>query len=144
VLPHTTSDTDMSTSDPAHNLATVDALCQALTTGDMESALPYLADDVHYHNMPWAPLTGARAVIDFLQPFVDGTHCTLSGMRILHAVGQGAVVMNAREETWERRGLRVVLPVAGLFELVDGRIARWCDYWDLATFKPMLDAIAVD
>jgi len=28
--------------------------------------------------------------------------------------------------------------------LADGHIVRWCDYWDLATFKPMLDAIATD
>lgn len=134
----------MSTVDPATKLATVHALCMALASGDLQQARPYLADDIHYHNMPWAPLTGAGAVVDFLQPFVDGTHCSLAGMRILHAVGQGDVVMNAREETWERRGLRVVLPVAGLFELAGGRIVRWCDYWDLATFKPMLDAIAGD
>lgn len=134
----------MSTLDPATNLATVHALCMALAAGDMQHVRPYLADDVHYHNLPWAPMTGASAVVEFLQPFIDGTHCTLTRMHILHAVGQGNVVMNAREETWERRGLRVVLPVAGLFELAHGRIVRWCDYWDLATFKPMLDAIAGD
>lgn len=134
----------MSTPAPANNLATVHALCMALAAGDMQHARPYLADDVYYHNMPWAPLIGAAAVAEFLQPFIDGTHCTLARMHILRAVGQGEVVMNAREETWERRGLRVVLPVAGLFELAHGRIVRWCDYWDLATFKPMLDAIATD
>ena len=122
----------------------VHALCMSLTAGDMRHALPYLADEVHYHNMPWTPVHGAQTVADFLQPFVDGTQCMLKEMRILHAVGNGNVVMNAREETWERRGLRVMLPVAGVFEVKDGRIVRWCDYWDLATFKPMLDAISAD
>ena len=126
---------------PSSNLEIVHALCMALTTGDMKRALPYLSDTLHYHNMPWAPMSGARAVAEFLQPFVDGTHCALTEMRILHAVGNGEVVMNAREETWERGAVRVVLPVAGLFVLSGGRITRWCDYWDLATFKPMLDAI---
>lgn len=123
-------------------LELVNTLMGALTAGDMGQALPCLDPAVHYHNMPWQPVTGAAAVCDFLQPFVDGTHCSLTHMRILHEVADGGVVMNAREETWERRGLKVVLPVAGLFVVNGGRITRWCDYWDLATFKPMLDAIA--
>ena len=78
----------------------------------------------------------------FLTPFVDGTHCSLTALEIHHQVAEGDVVMNSRTETWERRGLRVMLPVAGLFVFREGLIVRWCDYWDLATFKPMLDAIA--
>ena len=63
-------------------------------------------------------------------------------MDIHHQVADGDTVMNARTEVWERRNLRVVLPVAGVFVLHEGLIARWCDYWDLATFKPMLDAMS--
>jgi limonene-1,2-epoxide hydrolase len=52
--------------------------CLSLTSGDMRNARRYLADNVHYHNQPWSPLTGADAVCEFLQPFVDGTHCRLA------------------------------------------------------------------
>ncbi|MCB1749100.1 MAG: nuclear transport factor 2 family protein [Gammaproteobacteria bacterium] len=116
--------------------------CMALSTGDMRLARRYLADDVHYHNQPWAPMTGADTACEFLQPFVDGTHCRLAKMNILHQAAEGDVVMNAREELWVRGTLEVVLPVAGLFVVADEAIVRWVDYWDLATFKPMLDAIA--
>lgn len=60
----------------------------------------------------------------------------------MHQVAEGATVMNAREELWVRGSLQVTLPVAGLFVVADDAIVRWVDYWDLATFKPMLDAIA--
>jgi limonene-1,2-epoxide hydrolase len=131
----------MTASNQRSSLDVVHALCDALRAGDMRPALDLFSPDVHYHNMPWAPMTGARAVVDFLQPFVDGTHATLTSLRILHEVAAGEVVMNAREETWERRGLRVLLPVAGLFVVHEGRITRWCDYWDAATMKPILDAL---
>lgn len=115
--------------------------CQSLAQGDMSHARRYLDDAVHYHNQPWAPMTGSAAVCEFLQPFIDGTHCRLVEMRIREQVSEGAVVMNAREELWVRGETRVMLPVAGLFVVRDDLITRWIDYWDLATFRPILDAI---
>ena len=126
----------------ASNSETVRRFCQSLVTGDMALATRHLSNDVVYQNMPWEPMRGARAVQEFLQPFVDGTHCSLTSLEIHHQVADGDTVMNARTEVWERRNLRVVLPVAGVFVLREGLIVRWCDYWDLATFKPMLDAIS--
>ena len=124
------------------NSETVRRFCQSLVAGDMTLAARHLSNDVYYHNMPWEPIHGARTVQEFLQPFVDGTHCSLTALEIHHQIADGEVVMNSRTETWERRGLRVILPVAGVFVLREGLIVRWSDYWDLATFKPMLDAIA--
>ena len=124
------------------NTETVRRFCQSLVAGDMALAARHLSNDVYYQNMPWEPMRGARAVQEFLQPFVDGTHCALTSLDIHHQVADGDTVMNARTEVWERRNLRVVLPVAGVFVLRENLIVRWCDYWDLATFKPMLDAIS--
>ena len=108
----------------------------------MSKTEKYLSDDVYYHNLPWEPMTGAEKVRSFLQPFVDGTHCSVAKMEIHHQVGNGEIVMNTRSETWVRGDLEVVLPVAGFFALKGSLIVKWCDYWDVATFQPMLDAIA--
>ena len=116
--------------------------CDALTSGDMQNAKPFLHANVYYHNQPWEPMRGADAVCDFLQPFIDGTHCRCVTMNILNQVGEGDTVMNAREELWVRGDLEVNLPVAGLFIVEDGLITRWVDYWDLAAFQPMIDAVA--
>lgn len=115
--------------------------CNGLTGGDMQHVHHYLAGDVYYHNQPWEPMTGADAVCEFLQPFIDGTHSRCAEMKILHQVGENDVVMNAREELWIRGELQLVLPVAGLFLVDGGVITRWVDYWDLAAFQPMIDAI---
>jgi limonene-1,2-epoxide hydrolase len=116
----------------------VTRLCNSLLEADMAKTCALLAPDVHYHNMPWAPVRGHAAVRAVLDPLVHGPHCALRTMVIEHTLCDGAVVMNARVETWERAGVRVELPVAGLFVVRDGLVSRWVDYWDLATIAPLL------
>lgn len=116
--------------------------CNSLLGADMARTCTYLSDDVVYHNMPWAPVVGHAEVRKVLDPLVHGVNCALRKMEISHTVVTGDVVMNARLETWERRGIRVELPVAGLFEIRGGKIVRWCDYWDLETIKPLLATLS--
>ncbi len=120
------------------NADLVTRLCQSLLAADMAATCRYLASDVHYHNMPWAPVVGHDAVRKVLDPLVHGPNCALREMRIEHTLADGDIVMNARLEIWERQGIRVELPVAGLFVVRDGLVARWIDYWDLATIEPLL------
>ncbi len=43
--------------------------------------------------------------------------------------------MNERTDALRRKdGLEVRLPVMGVFEIVDDRIAAWRDYFDMAAF----------
>lgn len=116
----------------------VTRLCNSLLEADMAKACTFLAPDVLYHNMPWAPVTGHAAVREVLDPLVHGPGCALKRMLIEHTLCDGEVVMNARVETWERAGVRVDLPVAGLFIVRGGLVTRWVDYWDLATIAPLL------
>ncbi len=118
--------------------------CNSLLDGDMAKTCTYLTADVLYHNLPWAPVVGHAEVRKVLDPLVHGTNRALKVMDIQYTVGSGEVVMNARIETWERRGVRVELPVAGLFVFRDELIAKWCDYWDLATIQPLLATLATD
>lgn len=122
--------------------ALVTRFCRSLLEADMAKTCSYLTPDVVYHNMPWAPVTGHAAVRQVLDPLVHGPGCALRVMDIEHTVANDNVVMNARVETWERKGVRVVLPVAGLFIVRDGLIARWVDYWDLATIEPLLATLS--
>jgi limonene-1,2-epoxide hydrolase len=120
------------------SLQLVTDFCNSLLAADMAQTCRFLSPEVVYHNMPWAPVTGHVEVRKVLDPLVHGPNCALRKMAISHTVGSAEVVMNARVETWERRGVRVELPVAGLFEIRDGLITRWSDYWDLATIQPLL------
>ncbi len=121
-----------------HHRQFVTDFCHSLRGGDMAKTCAFLTSDVHYHNTPWAPLTGHAEVRKLLDPLLHGTKCALRKMDIQNTVSDGEVIMNARIETWTRREITVELPVAGLFVMRDGLIARWVDYWDLATIKPLL------
>ncbi len=123
------------------NSRIVTDLCNSLLTGDMRECLAYLSKDVVYHNMPWDPVTGHAAVRKVLDPFVDGPDCALKRMDIVQTVAAGDVVMNSRNELWERAGVSVLLPVAGVFTVRGGEIVRWEDYWDSATMQPLLDVV---
>jgi limonene-1,2-epoxide hydrolase len=47
---------------------------------------------------------------------------------------KGDVAMNERTDVMRRNdGGRLELPVMGVFEVRDGRIASWGDYFDMAT-----------
>lgn len=51
-----------------------------------------------------------------------------------HLVAGDDSVLTEHVEHWEwPTGETMALPVASVHELVDGRIVRWCDYWDMAT-----------
>ncbi|ERY35694.1 hypothetical protein Q067_02329 [Pseudomonas aeruginosa BL13] len=70
-------------------------------------------------------------------PFVNPGRCTR--MQIHRTMSQDDMVMNERTETWEYEGTTVVLPVAGVFRIEDGKIARWNDYFDEKTIKPLIE-----
>lgn len=119
----------------------VTEFCNSLLAADMAKTVAYLTEDVVYHNLPWQPVVGRAEVRKVLDPLVHGENCAITKMAIHHTLAEGDVVMNARTEVWERAGVRVELPVAGLFVVRAGQIARWSDYWDLATIQPLLDTL---
>jgi len=58
----------------------------------------------------------------------------LAGLRDerLHLVAGDDVVMTEHIEHWEwPSGETMALQVASVHELTDGKITRWCDYWDM-------------
>ena len=123
------------------NKAIVTAMCDALTEGNMDKVLKFLSEQVFYHNLPFEPIVGRAAVKQFLDPFVDTPHGGLQSISYLHTLADGNVVMNARDEVWRYKDVTVTLPVAGVFTIENGLIARWCDYWDTATLQPIVDAM---
>ena len=117
----------------------VSALFRALTEGNMDKAVTYLTEDVFYHNLPFEPIIGRAGVKEFLNPFVDPPDGVLESIEFFYTVADGNTVMNARDETWRNKDVTMVLPVAGVFEIENGLISRWLDYWDTATAQPLFD-----
>jgi limonene-1,2-epoxide hydrolase len=100
-------------------------------TSDVEKLAGYFTEDAVYHNIPMQPLHGRTAVKEFIEGFTvahDGID-----FRIHRQLSNGLLVMNERTDVLRRKdGGEIHLPVAGIFEIRNERIAAWRDYFDMA------------
>jgi limonene-1,2-epoxide hydrolase len=112
------------------------ALCEAFAEHDAQSLRPFFTDDVLYHNIPMEPAVGLEATISA----IDGFFAMFDKLVIetTHIASRGNVVLTERIDTFTLGDLVAPLPVMGTFELRDGRICRWRDYFDLAQVTSML------
>ena len=125
----------------AENERLVTEFCQAFLEADIAKLLTYLSEDIVYQNMPWKPVTGHEEVRKVLTPFIHGANCALTGMEITHTTSSGNVVMNERLENWQKGAVSLDLPVMGVFEIEDGKIAKWRDYFDGPALTPLMEAV---
>lgn len=109
----------------------VTAFCKAVSKGAVEEALSYLADDCLYHNIPLDPIQGKATIAQTLAGF--GEALGTFDFKIVHQVASGNIVMNERIDTFSKSGY--ALPVAGIFEVKDGKIVSWRDYFDTRQFS---------
>lgn len=110
----------------------VNAFCAALNE-NLEASLQYIADDCIYQNMPFEPVIGPEGVRDTLSGFFEVT----GPVRIetLRQVSAGALVMNERIDYFDPpAGQPFGLPVAGAFEVRNGKITAWRDYFCMRQF----------
>ncbi|MGH6614572.1 limonene-1,2-epoxide hydrolase family protein [Sphingomonas sp.] len=111
---------------------TVLAFVAAWNTLDEERIYGLMADDIVYHNMPMRPVVGREAVRAHLAGWpVDACEWIVS-----HIATRGAVVLTERVDHFVRGMDRITVPVMGAFEVADGRIAQWRDYFDMGALKP--------
>ena len=113
------------------NTDIVNEFLAALHHKQMAVALNLMTDDIFYHNIPMEPLKGKAAVKAFLEKESD---LEVLDLVTLHSAENGNVVMNERVDSFGLDDRRLDLPVMGVFELENGRIKAWRDYFDLNTF----------
>ena len=119
----------------AENIALVQRfLADIALQTDLDTVMAYLTDDIVYHNMPSDPVQGRDAV----RARFEGMFARIEAIpwEVLNIAAAGNVVLTERIDPMVRAGQpRVDLPVMGAFELRDGKIAAWRDYWDRQTLQ---------
>jgi limonene-1,2-epoxide hydrolase len=106
---------------------------------DHQAVLDLLHDDVEYQNMPFPDVMRGKAPIaEFMKKFGGGM--TDIKVNLRHIVEVGDVVFHEGVETYVRKGKPVSLPYCGVFEIRDGKIRGWRDYFDYATLERQLAA----
>jgi limonene-1,2-epoxide hydrolase len=109
----------------------------AWKTRDLERIMGFFTDDCVYHNMPLDPVKGPAAIRAVLQSFA-GMSTAIEWELHQIAETEGGVVLTERTDRFEIGGKWVALPVMGSFELRDGKICAWRDYFDLAQFTKQM------
>lgn len=112
-------------------LDVVHAFLKAMETLDYDTALPYIADSCEYENMPMGKVHGPAGVRSVLEPFFAPT--LENEFKILRELAQGPLVFAERLDRHRIAKGWVELPVTGVFEVHDGKITLWRDYFDAAT-----------
>jgi limonene-1,2-epoxide hydrolase len=101
-----------------------------------EELAAFFTDDAVYHNIPIDPVTGRDSIAATIAGFTAGVEKI--EFRVRHIVGDGPVVLTERVDAFVLPGGTIELPVMGTFEVVDGRIAAWRDYFDLNQFMTQM------
>jgi len=96
----------------------------------------FFTDDAVYHNIPLAPVTGREAIANniatFIRPGAPGIE-TLE-LRVINIAANGPVVMTERVDVFKLPNKSFELQVMGTFEVSDGKISAWRDYFDMNQF----------
>jgi len=93
----------------------------------------FFTDDAVYHNIPLAPVIGRKAIADnfasFIRPGAPGIESL--HLRVIHIAANGPIVMTERVDVFKLPGKSFELQVMGTFEVRDGKISAWRDYFDM-------------
>lgn len=105
----------------------------AWSRNDLEELMGYFAADAVYHNIPVDPVKGLDAIRKTLHGF---SSMAAEVEWVLHQIGESesGVVFTERTDRFKIAGKWVELPVMGAFELRDGQITAWRDYFDMQQF----------
>jgi len=98
----------------------------------VDELVGYFTDDAVYHNVPVAPIVGKPAIRTTFEGFLGAFDIELI---VVNAAASGNVVFTERVDRFWMNGKTFDLPVNGVFELRDGKIASFRDYFDLASFE---------
>ena len=106
--------------------------CAAWSRLDPAELAGYFTEDGVYHNMPAGPIQGRAEIEQFIRGFTAAW--TKTAWDVLNVAETGDVVIAERLDRTEAGDKTVDLPCTGVFEIRDGKIAVWRDYFDMGTY----------
>jgi len=110
----------------------VDRFLAAWERADVEELLAFFANDAVWQPGPMKAAVGKHALREALAEWLHGT----PGVRaqVHHTVSDGAMVMHERTDHFTFRSKATATPVAAAFEIDNGKIKAWREYFDMSPF----------
>lgn len=99
---------------------------------DVSSLVDYFCEDGCYFNIPLEPVKGREALHAFIEGFLSTWSETEWDIRTI--MSSGDIVIAERLDRTKTSAGNVDLPCVGIFEMQDGKIKEWRDYFDMATY----------
>ena len=100
--------------------------------GDIDELMGFFAPDAVYHNIPVPAVRGSAAIREAFLAFAQ----LMDAIEIetIHVAAAGDVVFTERIDRFRNARMTLDLPVAGVFEVRDGKITAHRDYFDYETW----------
>ncbi len=112
-------------------IETVEAFIDAWNRIDFDAVAEFFSEDVVYHNIPMEPVVGKAAA----RAFIDNMQADRIDWVTYHIAAAGPVVLTERLDQFDlANGKKISIPVMGTFEIENGKIKAWRDYFDLNTY----------
>ena len=120
----------------AESVALIRRFLEACVRADPEEFASYFTEDATWWNSPWKPVEGRTAIRETLRRGAE--RMVALPWKIRNIVSDGDVVMTERMDYFLVGETQISVPWMGVFELRNGKIAAWRDYWDLQSFERQL------
>jgi len=116
---------------PRSPIDVVRAFLAAMEQLNFDAALALVSDNCEYTNLPLGTVHGPAGIRSVLEPFFAPTLENVFG--VLREASAGPVVFMERLDRHRLADKWVELPVTGVWEVHDGRITLWREYFDAPT-----------
>jgi len=122
----------------SNNSEIIKAFIDSWSSKDIDKIMDFFTDDAIYINVPMRPHNiGKKAIRKFTKRFFLVANEV--EFIIHHQVeNSNGIVMNERTDYLSFNGKQIELPVMGIFELSDGKIKAWRDYFDMEKLKGII------
>tara|TARA_B110000438_G_C15479627_1_gene506717 strand:- start:196 stop:576 length:381 start_codon:yes stop_codon:yes gene_type:complete len=115
------------------SITVVQNFISALEEQNIDEAISLLSEDCEYDNVPMGKIFGPENIKNVLGPMIE--RCSTVNWPIYRFAGSGNVVFNERLDQFKIGESTIEVPVCGVWEVHDGKITLWRDYFDLATYQ---------
>ncbi|MCP4754641.1 MAG: limonene-1,2-epoxide hydrolase [Proteobacteria bacterium] len=99
---------------------------------DVDELLGYFTEDGTYYNMPMQPIKGKENVENLIKGFI--ADWTETQWDLVNILAKDDLVIAERLDRTKAGGKAVDLPCVGVFEMENGKIKVWRDYFDANTY----------
>jgi limonene-1,2-epoxide hydrolase len=114
----------------------VTSFIRAIEANDLDTAAALVSDDCEYDNVPMGKVFGPDGIRTALAPMLAA--CSTIDWVVHRQAAEGPLVFNERLDRFEMPFGWIEMPVTGVWEVHDGKITLWRDYFDEATYRRQL------